>query len=148
MPVDVETTTRDGLLSLVAALFGLAVSIYLTVEHYTAATTLACPNTGAINCAKVTSSSWSRIGPVPMALLGSIFFLAMAVLCSPPAWRRRELDTLRVAGAVTGVGSALYLVWVELFQVDAICLWCTAVHLTSLVLLGAVLWTTSAIRDR
>jgi uncharacterized membrane protein len=38
-------------------------------------------------------------------------------------------------------------VWVELFRVDAICLWCTVVHVSSVVLLGAVLWTTSTVRD-
>jgi uncharacterized membrane protein len=47
---------------------------------------------------------------------------------------------------MVGVLTALYLLWVELFRVDAICLWCTAVHLCTLVLLGAVLWTTSDAR--
>jgi uncharacterized membrane protein len=31
---------------------------------------------------------------------------------------------------------------VELFKVNAICLWCTAVHAVTIVLLGAVLWRT------
>jgi uncharacterized membrane protein len=35
---------------------------------------------------------------------------------------------------------ALYLVWVELFRVDALCLWCTAAHLCAVGLLAAVLW--------
>jgi uncharacterized membrane protein len=56
------------------------------------------------------------------------------------------LDGLRVAGAVVGVLSVIYLVWVELFRVDAICLWCTAVHVASVALLAAVLWTNSAVR--
>jgi uncharacterized membrane protein len=42
--------------------------------------------------------------------------------------------------------SAICLVWAELFRVDAICLWCTAVHVCTLALLGAVLWTTSSQR--
>jgi uncharacterized membrane protein len=32
-----------------------------------------------------------------------------------------------------------YLVYVELFRVDAICLWCTGVHLTTIVLFGVIL---------
>jgi uncharacterized membrane protein len=147
MPADLKTSTRDGLVSFVSSLVALAVSVYLTVEHYTAASTLACPENGTINCAKVTTSSWSRVGPVPLALLGAIFFAGMAVLCTPQAWRLRRLDTLRVAGAVASVVAAVYFVWVELFRVDAICLWCTVVHVSSVVLLGAVLWTTSTIRD-
>jgi uncharacterized membrane protein len=47
---------------------------------------------------------------------------------------------VRVVGAAVGVATALYLVWVELFQVEAICLWCTVVHVASLGLLVAVLW--------
>ena len=33
----------------------------------------------------------------------------------------------------------LYLVYVELFRVGAICLWCTGVHVTALALFGVVL---------
>jgi uncharacterized membrane protein len=133
-----------GRASFVIALLGLAVSVYLTVEHFTSSATLACPETGAINCQKVTTSSWSPIGPVPVAVLGVVFFLVRAALCSPPAWRRPGLSPLRWAGAVVGVLSALGLVYVELFEVDAICLWCTAVHICALALLIAVLWASSA----
>jgi uncharacterized membrane protein len=134
------------LTSFVVALIGLGASTYLTVEHYSSSTSLACPETGAINCVKVTTSSWSHLGPVPVALLGLLYFVAMAVLCSPPAWRRRSLDAMRIAGAAAGVASALYLIWVELFRVNAVCLWCTAVHASTLVLLALVLWSTSAVR--
>jgi uncharacterized membrane protein len=125
----------------VVALLGLAIAAYLTIEHYNASTTLACPETGAINCAKVTTSSWSHIGSMPVAVLGLLFFAGMTLLCSPPAWRHRSLDPIRVVGATVGVASALYLIWVELFRVDAICLWCTAVHVCTLLLLALVLWT-------
>lgn len=33
----------------------------------------------------------------------------------------------------------LYLVYVELFQVDAICLWCTAVHVLAFALFAVCL---------
>lgn len=134
---------RIGLASFLVALLGLAIAAYLTVEHYDAGAALACPETGAVNCAKVSSSAWSHVGPVPIALLGLAFFAAMTLLCSVPAWRVRALDPVRIAGAALGVASAVYLIWVELFRVDAICLWCTAVHVCTLVLLGLVLWTAS-----
>lgn len=129
------------------SLLGLGISSYLTVEHFTAGTTLACPETGAINCQKVTTSAWSHIGPVPVAVLGLVFFAGMALLCSPPAWRLPVLVPVRVAGSIVGVLSALYLVWVELFRVDAICLWCTAVHVCTLALLATVLWSTITLRS-
>jgi uncharacterized membrane protein len=137
---------RSAYVSLVLSVFGLADSSYLTVEHYTGSTSLACSDTGTVNCLKVTTSSWSHIGPIPVAVLGLVFFIAMTALCLPLAWRWPELDVVRVAGAVVGVLSAVYLVWVELFRVDAICLWCTAVHVASVALLAAVFWTNSEVR--
>lgn len=146
MPRPDAVPSRGGIASLVVALLGLAVSIYLTIEHYSSSTSLACPETGAINCQKVTTSSWSHVGPIPVAVLGVVFFAVMAVLCLPPLWRLPQLMPLRIAGAVVGVVVALYLVWVELFRVNAICLWCMAAHLCSLALLGTVLWGASAPR--
>lgn len=143
---DRPPTAGSGLGSFIVALVGLGTAVYLTVEHYSASTTLACPVTGAINCTKVTTSSWSHVGPVPVAVLGLVFFTAMTLLCSPTAWRYRRLDTIRVAGAAIGVASAVYLIWVELFRIDAICSWCTAVHVCTVLLLALVLWTISARR--
>jgi uncharacterized membrane protein len=125
---------------------GLAISVYLTIEHYTGSTTLACSDKGAINCAAVTKSAWSHIGPIPVAVLGLAFFVGMTALCTPFAWRLRVLDPLRQIGVVVGLLSVLYLVWVEAFRVDAICLWCTGVHVCTLILLGCVFWTTSELR--
>lgn len=145
MPAEVETrpATRTELVSLILSIIGLAVSVYLTIEHYAAPKSIACPESGAINCTKVTTSEWAKVGPIPLALLGTIFFVAMTALCTPAAWRRRRLDPLRIAGAAGAVAAALYLVWVELFKVEAICLWCTVVHVASLLLLVAVLWATT-----
>jgi uncharacterized membrane protein len=39
----------------------------------------------------------------------------------------------------TGAVIVLYLVYVELFRVDAICLWCTGVHLTAIALFAVTL---------
>ena len=129
--------------TLVVAVVGLVLSAYLTLEHFTSSAVLACPEGATINCAKVTSSPWSEILGIPVAVLGLAYFIAMTALVTPAAWRRRRLDAVRVGGAGLGVVMVLYLVWVELFRVNALCLWCTGVHLTTLVLLGTVLWRTA-----
>jgi uncharacterized membrane protein len=125
---------------------GLAVSAYLTVEHYSSSTTLACPETGVVNCVKVTTSSYSTLAGVPVALLGLLFFAAMSILCTPVAWRAANpwVGRARLVGAVAGVVMVVYLVWAELFRIDAICLWCTVVHalavaLFAVLVLGAAL---------
>ncbi len=45
---------------------------------------------------------------------------------------------LRLATVSLGALFVLYLVWVELFRVDAICLWCTAVHVLAVALFAVV----------
>ena len=131
--------------SLVFALIGLGISVYLTVEHYTASTLLACPESATINCAKVTTSKWSEIAGIPVAVLGLAYFVVMTALLVPAAWRRRALDPVRIVAAALGAVMVVYLVYIELFRVDAICLWCTGVHVCTVLMLGAVLWRTSVI---
>jgi uncharacterized membrane protein len=135
---------RASIPALGFALAGLAVSIYLTIEHYSGSTALACPESATINCAKVTTSTWSRLAGVPVAVLGLVYFAALTLLVVPPAWRRRSLDSLRVAGAVAGIVTVIYLIWAELFRVGAICLWCTAVHVCTFGLFVTILWRVAA----
>lgn len=146
MSRDRQTAVRASLASLIPALLGLAVSAYLTVEHFSASATLACPETGAIDCAKVTTSRWSQLAGVPVAVLGLGYFIVMTALVLPAAWRTSRLDAARVVGTAAGVMTALYLLWAELFRVDAICLWCTVVHLCAIVLLAVVIWYTTMLR--
>jgi uncharacterized membrane protein len=133
--------------SLVVCVLGLLVAAYLTFEHYTESTTLACSESATINCLKVTTSPYADVFGIPFAVLGVVYFAGMGLLCLPAAWRRpgRPLRALRVAGAVVGVLTALYLVWVELFRLDAICLYCTGVHVLTFVLFVVVALGSAAI---
>lgn len=118
------------------SLAGLGVSAYLTVTHYTAGVTLACPESATINCEKVTSSPQSEVFGIPVALLGLVYFAFMVAINLPAAWdsRRREVHALRIAAIVAGVGFVFYLIYAELFVVDAICLWCSGIHALTLLL--------------
>jgi uncharacterized membrane protein len=138
-----ERTVRWYEPSLLIAVLGLAISTYLTIEHFTSSSLLACPESATINCQKVTTSKWSHIAGIPVAVLGLVYFVVMVALLLPPVWRSRNLDPVRIAAAAAGVAMALYLLWIELFRVDAICLWCTAVHVCTVLLLGAIVWRTS-----
>lgn len=121
---------------LILSLAGLAVSIYLTIAHYNASTTLACPETGIINCAKVTSSSYSTLFGIPLAVLGLLFFVAVAVLNLPVLWRSHNkwLRIGRLLLAASGILMVFRLLYIELFNLDAICLYCTVVHILSLAI--------------
>ncbi|GAA1691905.1 hypothetical protein GCM10009745_41610 [Kribbella yunnanensis] len=142
-----STTTARGSslgtipwLTLAVSALGVLVSAYLTYEHFTAGTTLACPETGVVNCMKVTSSKYSELFGVPVAVLGLLFFIGMVVLSLPALWRTASPwpARARLAGVVVGVVFVLYLVWAELFRINAICLWCTVVHALTLILFALV----------
>ncbi|HEY2297176.1 MAG TPA: vitamin K epoxide reductase family protein [Jatrophihabitans sp.] len=139
--------SRWRLGALIPAVLGLVAAGYLTIEHYTSSSSLACPETGAINCAKVTTSSYSRIAGVPVALAGLVYFMVMIGLLTPAAWHSRRLDALRVAGVALGVVSVFYLVWAELFRINAICLWCTVVHVCTVAMFAGVIWYTMESRS-
>jgi len=127
------------------------VSIYLTITHYSTSVSLACPNTGAINCEKVTTSPESIVFGIPVAVLGLAFFVFMVAVNNPLAWRSplRVLHLARVLSVIVGIGFVIYLIYVELFKVSAICLWCTSVHVITfalflLIVFGAAMWGAAA----
>ncbi|SDP20640.1 Uncharacterized membrane protein [Nakamurella panacisegetis] len=133
------TRSRPQLIAFGLSIAALLISAYLTYEHFTGSTTLACSGTQTVNCLKVTTSQWSVIAGVPVAVAGLAFFVVMTLLCAPTRFAK-DVALLRLLGVLIGTASVLWLVYVELFKVDAICLWCTAVHVVTLSLLGVVLW--------
>ena len=129
----------------ILCLVGIGLAAYLTYAHYTTAKVLACSDKGLVDCEKVTTSSYSRIFGLPVSDLGLGYFLAMTALCSPWAWHsaRRALRGLRMLAAASGVALALWLVYAELFRLDAICLYCTGVHVVTVLLFITVMFGTA-----
>ena len=138
---------RLVLASWLLAAAGLLVSGYLTIEHYIGSTSLACPETGVVNCQKVTTSEQSVVFGIPVALLGLVFFVVMLVACLPAAWRLTHpvIRFGRLALAVAGIGFVVYLLYAELFVLDTICLWCTAVHALTVALFAVVAFATASL---
>lgn len=128
--------------ALACAALGLLDAAYLTFEHFSSSTTLVCSENGIVDCAKVTTSSYASFLGAPVALLGLLYFMAMSILCLPRVYRSPApaIAWARIAGAVLGVAMVVYLVWAELFALDAICLWCTGIHVLTVVLFIAVLF--------
>lgn len=128
--------------SLALVVIGLALSVYLTYEHYTASATLACSDNGVVNCLQVTTSAQSKVFGIPVALLGLVYFVAMLPACLPAAWRSRSpwLRSGRIAAGIVGIGFVFYLLYAELFTIGKICLYCTGVHVVTIALFAVVLF--------
>jgi uncharacterized membrane protein len=128
------------------SLAGLGVSIYLTIAHFNQSVSLVCPATSTINCEKVTTSPESYAFGIPVAVLGLAFYLFMAAVNSPWAWRIAwpPLWWARIGSVVAGILFVLYLIYCELFKIGAICLWCTSVHVITFCLFGLIVFSAAA----
>ena len=122
--------------TLVLSLFGLGLSVYLTITHFEPQALL-CADSGVINCAKVTSSAQSTILGIPVAILGLANYTVMTALNTPWAWRspRRWLHVSRFVLAIISMIFVLWLIFAEIIIIGNVCLYCTGVHVTTFALL-------------
>jgi uncharacterized membrane protein len=124
----------------VLAIIGLIVSIYLTYVEFTSTRAL-CGPVG--DCNAVQNSPYAKLfGVLPIGLVGAIGYIAILVAW---AWRRFKTDVLaRIAGpvmfgmALFGTLFSVYLTYLELFVIHAVCIWClsSAILITGLMLLN------------
>lgn len=127
--------STNRLLQIAISGVGLAIAAYLTIAHYAeSAVPLACPATSTINCAEVTTSAASYVGPFPVALLGFLWFLPMLGLVAGPGIPKIDRTLVTLGWSALGLLFVFYLIYAELFVVGAICLWCSAVHLCVITL--------------
>jgi len=95
--------------SLALSLTALGIASYLTLTHYSDPAALACPDTGIVNCTLVTTSSWSVMLGIPVAVLGLVWAAVMTALTVPGAWRSSRPWVDRARLAVSGAGAAMVL---------------------------------------
>jgi uncharacterized membrane protein len=116
-------------LALGAALAGLGISIYLTVVHYSTIPP-ACPANALINCEQVLSSPYGVIGgsSVPTSAAGIAWFAASALLAAGLLAGRTQLARWQFAWSAVGLVTVLLLVYIEIVQLGAVCMWCSAAH--------------------
>ncbi|MBV9329293.1 MAG: vitamin K epoxide reductase family protein [Chloroflexi bacterium] len=123
---------------------GLLISAYLVGTHYFAEQVpLACATGGIVDCEQVTSSAESMVGPMPVAVLGLVWFAVFLGILAARRWWPQAL-ALQVVWSVAGLLSVFYLVYAELFLIGAICLWCTAVHAIVVALFLMTVWDATA----
>lgn len=120
------------------ALAGIAVAGYLAWAHY-ADSAVVCVAGGS--CEKVQESEYAVIAGVPVAVLGLAAYGAILALI---AWDTPVARLAAAATAVVGLLFSAYLLVLQLFVIDAICVWCLAND----VLIAPALAVTTALRLR
>ena len=131
-------TRKQPLVALILALslLGLGIASYLTYVHYNEEA-LVCTTGG---CETVQQSEYSTIAGVPVALLGVAMFISVAALALVRLSRKPLLsfDVATIASwllALTGIMYYVYLTYVEIFVLEAICQWCVASSVVTLAIL-------------
>jgi uncharacterized membrane protein len=122
------------------SLAGLFISAYLYLYKVGRIGSLAC---GTGGCETVQWSPWSQIAGVEVALVGvlgyaGLLLLSLAVL-QPGVANRRWPATLLSTLAGFGVLFTVYLTYLELFVINAICRWCVASGIIIVAILVATL---------
>ena len=131
--------------ALLLTLIGIGVAIYLTIAHYDTHVSLVCAAKGAVNCEKVTTSPQSRVFGIPVALLGLAYYVGMLPWHLPAAWRSADprIRIGRLAYCASGIVFVFYLVYAEAMIIKAICLWCTVIHATTLIIFMLTVFATA-----
>jgi uncharacterized membrane protein len=109
------------------ALVGCFVALYLWFHALGLGGPLKC---GTGGCETVQTSRWAVFLGLPVALYGVVGYFAILVVAlaalRPAALLERKWSVLLVALSSVGFLFTLYLTYLELFVIHAICRWCVA----------------------
>jgi uncharacterized membrane protein len=120
---------------------GFLDATYLTVKHY-----LGTPIPCSIfaGCEKVTTSQYATLWGIPVAMLGAIYYLLIFVLLIAYLDTKKE-PVLYFTARLTLIGflASIWFLYLQLFIIKAICLYCVVSAFTSTMLfvLGIMLLT-------
>ena len=102
----------------IVALAGVGVAGYLTWVHFDDAA-LVCVAGGG--CETVQESEYAEIAGVPVAALGLV---AYSIVLGLMAWDSPSARLAAATIALVGLLFSMYLLVLQLFVIDAVCVWC------------------------
>jgi uncharacterized membrane protein len=126
---------------------GFADATYLTVKHF-----LGTPVPCSIlhGCEVVLNSKYSIIYGIPTAMLGALFYLTVMILTAVYL-ETKKLTVLKLIAFAIALGflGSLGFVYIQLFILKSICLYCmgSAVTSTTLFIFSLVFWHKSKSLD-
>jgi len=133
MKFPTEATLRRAIVFL--SVLGIGIATYIAIVEGGGGTP-ACVAGGG-GCATVAKSSYSHIAGINIAIFGIIGYVLLFI----SAFFRNDLVRLGgFAVALGGFGFSVYLTYLELYVINAICQWCvaSAILMTILFVLNAM----------
>jgi uncharacterized membrane protein len=111
----------------ILALFGLLISLYMLAYASGLVGSMIC---AVGDCEVVQNSPYSRIGPLPVAAIGVVGYLALMALSlkglQPTSQGSRMVPAALFGGGAVGLAFTVYLTYLEAFVIHAWCQWCVS----------------------
>ena len=103
---------------------GFIDAAFLAIEHYRGEIP-PCSISFLNGCETVTTSQYAVVLGVPIALVGAVYYLIVIVLLIA-YWDLRKTILLKLALLLTGLGflASLYLIYLQIFVLKALCQYC------------------------
>ncbi|MDO8581624.1 MAG: vitamin K epoxide reductase family protein [bacterium] len=133
----------------ICSFLGIAVSLYLTWVHYSTGPTF-CKIGGAINCDLVNRGPYGEILGFPVSgigFLGYVFIAALALLLLSKNKNARIILTLLRTATTLGFLFSLWLLYLELFVILAVCPFCM-ISLLLITIITTLAWTACPVPNR
>lgn len=116
---------------LILSFLGFLDASFLTVKHYLGLR-IGCSLFNINGCDVVTKSPYAAVGPIPIALLGALYYVFIFVLTILYWDLKKEKIILFIARfSIVGFVISLLLVFLQIFVIKAICLYCVGSAITS-----------------
>ena len=131
---------HPGLILAVLDVIGLGIATYLSVVELSGGVPVCGPIHG---CEEVARSEYSRIGGIPVAVFGVV--LSLVLLSLAVAWWKTDLYGLLLAHyglSLAGVIFEAYFLYLQVFVIGAVCIWCTSYGLSLIArfVIALVVW--------
>jgi uncharacterized membrane protein len=131
---------HPGLILAVLDVIGLCIAAYLSTVELQGGVPVCGPLHG---CETVATSEYSRIGGIPVAVYGVA--LSITLLTLALAWWKTDIYALLLGHyglSLAGVLFEIYFLYLQLFVIHAVCVWCTSYGLSLIArfLIALVVW--------
>jgi len=140
----------------VFANFGIA--LWLIYEFYAQSENSVCSINAIFDCVTVAQSEYAVLFGVPVALLGTLFYLGLLVGILGVIWKfpfhkilkflrpNMVLNLVRYA-AYFGLLFSFYLTYIEAFKIEVYCPFCLAQQALIIVIVGLLIWANRVVNS-
>lgn len=123
------------LTALLLAILGFLDARYLTLVHYKKIILVCTQNTIFVDCGKVLQTQFAVMFGIPLAVLGIINYSLLIIdLLLFIITRRRFFQSWLVVQTAVAMVASLYFMYLQIFIIKSLCLYCTASAVISFLL--------------